>query len=79
MSAYLVACLSRTKTGATALRGIDIFSEEAPTNTAPQSQRLVCIMKWPGDSYAQAKRDLLAHLQATTPWLLPSRNGGRLK
>lgn len=75
MSAYLVVCISRTEDGAACLRGIDIFSEEAPTIIG--SQRVACLLKWPGDTYAEARKGLLAHLEKTAPWLLPEKNGGR--
>lgn len=75
MSAYLVACLSRDEDGKAKLLGLEIFSEEGPTIMGPR--RTALILKWPGENYDEARKSLIAHLEATAPWLLPERNGGR--
>ena len=75
MSAYLVAYLAPGKDGKAKLLGLDIFSEESPTTTG--DRRTACLIRWPGESYAEARGSLIAHLDKTAPWLLPQRNGGR--
>ena len=73
MSAYLLAFFARggPKDGAKFL-GTEILSEESPTVT--EGRRTACLLSWPGDSYAEARAGLLAHLEKTAPWLLPERN-----
>ena len=79
MSAYLVCCLAPVKSEAhgrkAELLGVDVFSEEKPSILG--DRRTACLLVWPGETYAEAKAGLLAHLERTAPWLLPSKNGGR--
>lgn len=75
MSAYLVAFFAPSVAkGGAVLLGLEILSEETPTVDA--SRRTACILRWPGETYAEAKIGLLVHLTKTAPWLLPARNGG---
>ena len=79
MSAYLVCCLAPVNSEAQGrkakLLGIDIFSEKTPSILG--DRKTACLLEWPGETFAEAKAGLLKHLQATAPWLLPERNGGR--
>ena len=80
MSGYLVCCLAPVSSKFDPVRkaellGVDVFSEEKPTILG--DRRTACLLVWPGETYAEAKAGLLAHLENTAPWLLPSRNGGR--
>ena len=75
MSAYLVAYFAPANDGGATFLGLDIFSEETPSVIG--NRRTACLYRWDGESYAEAKAGLLAHLKKTAPWLLPERNGGR--